>query len=183
MPPIEFVGFSGDCLIRARLTMVGDRLTDMLNSDAGYTLSGVTLESLADGHVVEIDSLPIGRADLFAVVATGPRGRADRRVQLEPHRMQLGLGPYTVLGHLHGRPGADPRSVVMARELMLPLTDATIAFTRAGELVVRDVPALIINREHVDWVVPCAGEEEYSDAPVRGIPFAFATDFSAPALR
>jgi hypothetical protein len=183
MLPIEFVGFSGDCLIHARLTMFGDRLTDMLNDQARYTLSRVRLESLADGHVFEVDSLPILRADLHAVVATGPRGTGKRRVKLEPHRMQVGLGPYTILGYLHGQPGADPRSVVLARELMLPLTDATIAFTKAGELVVRDVAALIINREHVDWIVPTAGEEQhFPDTPVRSYTLGFAKDFTGSSL-
>jgi hypothetical protein len=182
MLPIEFVGFSGDCLIHARLTMFGDRLTDMLNNQARYTLSRVKLESLADGHVFEIDSLPIVRADLHAVVATGPRGTEKRRVKLEPHRMQVGLGPYTILGKLHGQPGADPLSTVMRRDPMVPLTNATIAFTKAGEVVAQDVPAVIINRELVEWIVPTAGEDElFPDTPVRSLAINFVKDFTGTA--
>lgn len=182
MLPIEFIGFSGDCLIHARLTMFGDRLTDMLNNQARYTLSRVKLESLADGHVFEIDSLPIERADLHAVVATGPRGQEKRRVKLEPHRMQVGIGPYTILGQLHGQPGADPLKAVMRRDPMLPMTNATIAFTKAGEVVAQDVAAIIINRELVEWIVPTAGEEEhFPDTPVRSYTLGFAKDFTGSA--
>jgi hypothetical protein len=180
--PIEFIGFSGDCLIHARLTIFGDRLTDMLNEQPRYTLSRVKLESLADGHVFEIDSLPIERADLHAVVATGPRGTEKRRLKLEPHRMQVGIGPYTVLGHLHGQPGADPLKTVMRRDPMVPLTSATIAFTKAGEVVAQDVAALIINRDLVEWIVPTAGEEEhFPDTPVRSYAINFAKDFTGTA--
>jgi hypothetical protein len=168
MVPIDFIAFSGDCVIHARLTMFGDRLTDMLNSQARYTLSKVRLESLEDGHVFEIDSLPIERGDLHAVVATGPRGKEKRRVQLEPTRMQVGVGPYTILGQLHGQPGADPLVMVMKREPMVPLTNATIAFNRNGSVIAQDVPALIINRELVEWIAATPDEaEHFPDAPVR----------------
>lgn len=160
MVPIEFIGFSGDCTIHARLTMFGDRLTDMLNEQARYTLSRVQLTSLADGHVVEVDSLPIERADLHAVVATGPRGTEKRRVKLEPTRMQVGIGPYVILGQLHSAPGVDPMTSVLRREPMLPLTNATIAFTRAGQVVAEDVAAIIVNREVVEWIVPTADEAD-----------------------
>jgi len=183
MLPIDFVAFSGDCLIRARLTMFGDRLTDMLNAQPRYTLSKVHLESIEDGHVFEIDSLPIDRSDLHAVVATGPRGREKRRVALEPTRMQVGIGPYTILGQLHGQPGADPIVTVMKRDPMLPLTNATIAFTRAGAVIAQDVSALIINRELVEWIAPTADEaEHFPDTPVRS-PFALslAKDFTGTA--
>jgi len=183
MLPIDFVAFSGDCLIRARLTMFGDRLTDMLNAQPRYTLSKVKLESLEDGHVFEIDSLPIDRSDLHAVVATGPRGREKRRVALEPTRMQVGIGPYTILGQLHGQPGADPIVTVMKRDPMLPLTNATIAFNRAGNVVAQDVPALIINRELVEWIAPTADEaEHFPDTPVRS-PYglSLAKDFTGTA--
>jgi hypothetical protein len=182
MLPIEFIGFSGDCLIRARLTMFGDRLTDMLNGQLRYTLSRVKLESLGDGHVFEIDSLPIERSDLHAVAATGPRGTEKRRLRLEPHRMQVGLGPYTILGQLHGKPGTDPLAEVLQRDTMLPLTNATIAFTKAGEVVAQDVATLIINRELADWIVPTAGEEEhFPDTPVRSYTLGFAKDFTGSA--
>jgi hypothetical protein len=180
MLPIEFIAFSGDCLIHARLSMFGERLTDMLNAQPRYTLSRVRLESLHDGHVFEIDSLPIERSDLHAVVATGPRGAQKLRVELEPTRMQVGIGPYTILGQLHGRPGDDPLRTVMKRDPMLPLTNATITFARAGQVVAQDAPALIINRELVEWIAPTADEaDHFPDTPVRS-PFALnlAKDFT-----
>jgi hypothetical protein len=71
----------------------------------------------------------------------------------------------------------------MKRDLMLPLTNATIAFTRAGAVVAQDVPALIINRELVAWISPTADEaEHFPGTPVRA-PFAMslAKDFTGTA--
>ena len=70
MLPIDFVAFSGDCLIRARLTMFGDRLTDMLNAQPRYTLSRVRLDSLDDGHVFEIGST--GNVGILAFRSPSP---------------------------------------------------------------------------------------------------------------
>jgi hypothetical protein len=169
MIPIEFEGFSGDCRISGRLILFGDRLTDMLNDQDQYRITHVSLESLVDGHVVEVDSLIVDRVDLLAVVAHGPRGSDRRRVALDTVRMQVGLGPYVVAGRLHAEAGADPVANVLRRRPMVPLTHATIAYTLAGTVRVVDAETLIVNRELADWIAPTAGEaDHFPDVEVRG---------------
>jgi hypothetical protein len=183
MLPIEFHGFSGDCRITGRLTLFGDRLSDMLNDQKQYRLSKVTLESLEDGHAVEVETLVLDRTDLYVALATGPRGAGKLRLELDAVRMQVGVGPYVVAGLLHSAPGTDPLKSVMQRKPMVPLTHATIAMSVCGEIKVVDAEAVIVNRELVEWIVPTADEAEvFPDVPVRS-PFAMSLvkDFTGTA--
>jgi hypothetical protein len=183
MLPIEFNGFSGDCRITGRMTLFGDRLSDMLNDQKQFRLSKVVLESLEDGHRVEIDSIVLDRTDLYVAIATGPRGSSDLRITLDQVRMQLGIGPFVVAGRLHSLPGADPLQSVMQRQPMVPLTSATIAYSSQGEVHVVDAETLIVNRELVEWIVPVTDEaEQFPNVPVRS-PFAMSLlkDFSGSA--
>jgi hypothetical protein len=168
MLPIEFHGFSGDCRIHGRLTLFGDRLTDMLNDQSQFRISKVVLESLDDGHTVEVDSIVLERADLLVAIATGPRGIGSRRIETDWVRMQLGIGPYVVAGQLHTEPGTDPLKSALHRRAMVPFTSATVAFSVAGEVQVVDAETVIVNRELVDWIVPTADEaDHFPDVPVR----------------
>ena len=154
MQGVDLLGFAGDCTITAKVTMFGDRLTDFLNGQERFHIHKVIFESLDDGHLVAEDSVSITRDDLLAVIASGPRGSEQQRVELAETRMQLSIGPYLILGRVHTAPGIDPVSGVMQRDPMVPLTDATIAYSVAGNVVARDVGTLIVNRKLVDWIVP-----------------------------
>jgi len=156
--PIEFMGFSGDCIVYGHLELTADRLTDELNASDSFRLEGVSLEGLGDGHVVQLPELVVDQADLFAALATGPRGNEARRIRTRIVRMQLSLGPYIVLGNLHTHPGADPMISVMRRSPMVPLTNATIAFARDGFVVARDAEALLVNRNLADQIRPTGNE-------------------------
>lgn len=183
MQGVEFLGFAGDCTITGKITMFGDRLTDFLNGQERFRVHHCEFTSLEDGHVVAMDSMSIEREDLLAVVATGPRGSEDQRRKLEETRMQLSIGPYIILGHLHAAAGVDPMKSILQREPMIPLTNTTIAWTQAGETQVRDLPTIIVNRLQVEWIT--ATEEEASifpDAVVRS-PYALnlSKDFTGSA--
>ena len=67
--------------------------------------------------------MSVARDDLFAVVATGPRGAEKQRVELQTNRLQMSIGPYIILGRLHTKPGTDAMASVMKREPMIPLTN------------------------------------------------------------
>jgi hypothetical protein len=167
MRGLEFLGFAADCRIVARLTLIDERLSDMLNAQARFRLFDVTLVSLADGHEVTLPELRIDREELLAVVASGPRGIRDRRVRTEQVRMQLGLGPFTVLGQLHLPPGNDPVRSVLQRGPMMPLTNATLAYVEAGTLHALDTPAIVVNRQRADWIQPTADEAmHFPDVPI-----------------
>jgi hypothetical protein len=183
MQPIDFLGFGVDCLISGKMTMFGERLTDFLNGQERFRIHHVECESLEDGHKVVIDSISVERNDLFAVVATGPRGAEKQRKQLQTNRLQISVGPYLILGRLHINPGADPMASVLKRETMIPLTDVTIAYEMSGTFVVSDLGAIIVNRMLVDWISPTSeAQTVFPDVTVRS-PFTarMLKDFTGPA--
>ena len=183
MQGVEFQGFGSDCTIAGRITMFGERLTDFLNGQERFHLHKLEFQSLEDGHVVPLDSISIERADLLCVVGTGPRGSEKQRVRRDETRMQVAIGPYIILGRLHTRPGQDPMKSVLQREPMIPLTNATIAYTMAGVTVLRDVPTIIVNRLEVDWISATADEATlFPDVPIRS-PFVMnlTKDFTGSA--
>jgi hypothetical protein len=183
MQGVEFQAFAGDCTISGQVTMFGERLTDFLNGQERFHLHHVEFKSLEDGHVVGVDSVSIEREELLAVVGTGPRGSEKQRQPRDQMRMQLSIGPYMIMGRLHTQAGVDPMASVLHREPMIPLTSATIAFTQAGEIVMRDVPTVIVNRLLVEWLTPTADEASmFPEATVRS-PFSMSLrkDFTGPA--
>jgi hypothetical protein len=183
MQGVEFQGFAGDCTIAGQVTMFGERLTDFLNGQERFRLHHVEFTSLEDGHVVALDSVSLERDELLAVVGTGPRGSESQRVELEETRMQLAIGPYIILGRLHTQPGADPMKNVLQRETMIPLTQATIAFSVAGATIARDVSTIIVNRHQVEWIAATADEASlFPDATIRS-PFSLnlRKDFTGSA--
>ena len=149
---VDLTGFAGDCLITGRLDLRAARLTDQLNGDETLQLVDVLLEGLLDGRQVSTPTFSISRAELCAVKAGPPRGSRRLRAATEQHRLQAQLGPYTVLGRLHAPPGREAIETLAERDLMVPLTDATIAYVIADMLEVRDCPTLIINRELASWL-------------------------------
>jgi hypothetical protein len=149
---VDFTGFAGDCLLSGRLDLRAERLTDQLNAEPEVHLVDVLLEGLLDGRQVTTPTFTIRRTELCAVKAGPPRGSRRLWTATEEHRLQAQIGPYTVLGRLHAPPGSEALSSIREREVMVPLTDATIAYLIAGILEVRDCPTLIINRELASWL-------------------------------
>lgn len=178
---IEFLAYAGDCRVAGHVELEGERLSDMLNAQETVLVRDVLLESLEDGHRVEMAELLLTRDELFAVEAGGPRGLEGRRIRTLSHRLQIALGPYVVLGTLHAFPGADPLISLLRRGPMLPLTNATIATTIAGKVEVRDASTLIVNRQLADWIRPSADEHlAFPNVPILKPTFgpSLAKDFT-----
>jgi len=151
---IEFVGYAGDCRIFGRVPSLGERLTDLLNGGQRVIVRDARLESLDDGHVVCAPLAEVERDELYAVVAHGPRGAAAKRIRTAKRRIRVDLGPYVVLGNLHSPPDADPVGDVLRRDVMVPLTNATIAYARNGRAEAEDVGTIIVNRTLAEWISP-----------------------------
>jgi hypothetical protein len=173
---IDFTGFAGDCLINGKLDLRAPRLTDQLNADPLVRLVDVELEDLENAQRVTAPDFTIQRSQLCAVRVTGPRGSRALRVETMPHRLRAQIGPYTILGRLHQPPGTDPLTALEQRDLMVPLTDATIAFMVGGVLDVRDWPTLVINRELASWFRAADDERE----PILATPQAEPTRVVVP---
>ena len=56
------------------------------------------------------------------------------------------VGPYLVHGFLHAPPTASALGGLGRRPVLVALTEATIAYMRAGELVTEAVDTLLVNR-------------------------------------
>lgn len=166
---VEFTAYAGDCLVRGTLAVPdGERLTDFVNRQPEFAITNAELVSFSDGHTVTLDEVSLVRDDLFAIEAREPRGETARRIHTVRHRLELQIGPYTVLGQLHTMPGSPPLTSIGRRSTMIPLTNATIAYNDATGLHARDITTLIVNRELVDWV-----QADANDLPAfAGVPGA-----------
>jgi len=145
--PVEIRAYAADCRIAGRMVLEADRLTDLLNGTQELVIREVRLESLEDGHMVEVTEITVSRDELLAVVAPEPpRGNPSRRLRTHSTPVEADAGPYHVRGWIHGTAAADPLGAVVRRLAWLPLTDATVRYRIGGEEATEDVGILVVNR-------------------------------------
>ena len=143
---VALEAYAGDCRLFGQVDSGDGRLTDFLNASSELSIRDARLESLADGHVMETPELTVARDELYAVVASGPRGDVTRRLRTRATRVEVDLGPYQVVGAVHGTPASDPLGAVLRRAAWVPLTDVIVVYHQ-GEGPVKDaVATLVVNR-------------------------------------
>jgi hypothetical protein len=171
--PIEFVGFTSDRRITATIPLADDRLSDMLNSVSRVVLRDATVGDLTEGgpSLVGDVTLPVG--EFVVVVATGRRGSDSRRRRTSVRKVSIGLGRYVVSGLLHVDPTAgdlpqhpDPAQILAGRDILVPLTDATVAYDSADVATTETHEAILINRARATWmeIQPEIEPDEAEDA-------------------
>jgi hypothetical protein len=155
---IEFAAFTADHRLTGRLPLADDRLSDMLNSVARVVIRGAVTEAIDDGYT-EAGDVMVGCGDLWIVAASGRRGIESRRRRTSTRRVQAGLGRYVVEGDLHlpvevGRPApsGDLEELLAGRDLLVPLTDATLTFDRAGHSTAETHETVLVNRARIEWI-------------------------------
>jgi hypothetical protein len=157
--PIDFVGFTADRRITAMIPLADDRLSDMLNSVTRVVLRDAVVGDLTEeGPSLSGDvTLPVG--DLVAVVGTGRRGSEMRRRRTAVRRVSVGLGRYTVSGCLHVPPDqgdfpqhADPAAILAGRDILVPITDASITYDVAGVMTTEEHETILVNRARASWI-------------------------------
>jgi hypothetical protein len=156
---LELAGYAEDCRIFGFVDLDTDRLTDYLNAREQFELRDVLLVALEDGRASEAKSLTVERHELLAVRGSGPRGNLNRRGRTRPYPMTLQTGPYTIHGHLHGLPGADPLKALRLRRTMVPLTESWIEYRADDDAHRARVGTIIVNREMIDWIRTSTGDE------------------------
>jgi len=149
---ISFTGYTFDCTVEGDVELTRPRLSDQLNEDEYLLVLNATLRSLFDGSVVSIESMELEREAIYAIQAPDPRGATSRRVHTVRHRRGATVGPYTLLGLLHERPGVTPLGALRLRRPFVAFTEATIAYLCAGQVEMRDCETLIVNGRRVDWL-------------------------------
>ncbi len=176
---VEFAAYAEDCRIFGFLRLDAERLSDALNEHARLELSDVLVVALDDGRGREEHALIVERDELLAVRAAGPRGNPARRGRTRPYPVTLQTGPYTIHGHLHTLPGADPMQLLRRRKPMVPLTEAWIEYTAAGETHRARVGTIIVNRPLLDWIRPSRDDEVLlPDLPAETAPDPHAKDLT-----
>jgi hypothetical protein len=167
---IEFVGFTDVCRISGAISLADDRLSDMLNSVARIVVRNADVEEIDGGRMERLDvTVPTG--DFLAVAGSGRRGLESQRRRTLKRRVRMGLGRYSVSGYLHvlesahaeslnGRPDA---LLLGRRDLLVPLTEATIGYDRNGENREEAWETILINRSRVAWIE--AADDDRQEPP------------------
>jgi hypothetical protein len=132
--------------IRARIELHGDRLLDLLATGSPLDARGVQLVDLESNRVQEHAAKSIDPRRLAIVVATGPRGARQRRVETDSRPVSVTIGRYVIHGYLHAPAPADPVARVFER-VWLPLTEAILEYQGDGQIRRERFDVLLVNRE------------------------------------
>jgi hypothetical protein len=155
---IPFSAYAEDCTVTGEIALESDRLSDLLASTDEFAVGTAAFRALDDGRVVEAESADICRDDLCVIVATGPRGRAERRLWTRQYPVRLRVGPYIVLGYLHAPPTIDPiRST--DRRPILAMTSSILEYDEAGTSIRVESDALLVNSAKIQ-ALESATEED-----------------------
>jgi hypothetical protein len=155
---IPFTAYAQDCTVTAELALESDRLSDFLASTDEFEVAGPAFRALDDGRVVEADSAAICRDDLYVVVATGPRGRLERRLWTRQYPVRAKVGPYMVLGYLHAPPTIDPLRSTDRRPI-LAMTSSILEYQESGAPIRIESEALLVNSAKIDALEPASEED------------------------
>jgi len=149
---IPFIGYALGRRFIGYLESEDERFAETMNRSESVIVREAFVESFDDDTVVNLGDGEIDRSILYAVEAGSGRDEDARRIHAIRHRLQIQLGPYSVLGLLHTLPGQMPLPYLHSGGPMIPLSDATIGFVSHGSVQLRDVGSLIVNRDMLDWV-------------------------------
>ena len=157
--PVDLIAFTTDRRIQGAIPLADDRLSDMLNSVPRVVIRGAVIEDLVEGGQPEAADLTIAVGSIVAVLVAGRRGIETRRRKTELHRARVGLTRFVVSGSLHVPPGAadrlgssNPAVVLAGRDILVPLTDATITYDKADQPTTETFETILVNRAHVTWI-------------------------------
>jgi hypothetical protein len=169
--------YAADSILTARLLLVQDRVSEFLATSSPVDVRHVRITSLKDGRRLALDGLEIDRHEILLAVADNARGRASRRVATV-HRPAIALvGPYRVVGRVHGPPSTDPIEVARRRP-WIAITDAHVSYTASGATVTVDHDAVLVNPAHLGSLT--ADEDGFLEEAVKSAATAAAAE-GAPA--
>ncbi len=152
MQPIDFRGYSGDCLVHGRLDIPTEaRLTDFLNSSLVFAIHETKFYALHDGRAVEAGDQELAANELWAVEPTDT-GKTPWHADLHQEairavHVEIEMLPYTITGTLHRLRNRGPIAKSKGkRRQMVPLTDAEVRFNYMGHEITRQTPVVVFNR-------------------------------------
>ncbi|MGD0019813.1 MAG: hypothetical protein ABSD62_11205 [Candidatus Limnocylindrales bacterium] len=143
---VEMDAYAADCRVHGQIEFGEGRLSDHLNRTSELLIRDARLEGLADGHVVAMPELAIARDELCAVVVSGPRGDAARRLHTQTTHVEIEVGPYRIEGRVHGTSTSEPLGWVLRQMAWVPLTEATVMYRCGADDVSEEIATLLVNR-------------------------------------
>jgi hypothetical protein len=156
--PIDFIAFTSDRRISGRIMLSDNRLSDMLNAVPRLVIRDANVDELVEDRSPRLADVTIVIGEMLVVVGSGPRGSEQLRRGMLKRRASLGLGRFVVEGDL-GYPNdstlpesSDPAVVLANRDLLVPLTDATVTYDRSGTAVAESFETLLVNRSRAAWI-------------------------------
>jgi hypothetical protein len=157
--PVDFIAFTADRRIHGAIPLADDRLSDMLNSVPRVVIRAAMIEDLVGGGAPRTADLTIAVGSIVAVLVAGRRGIDSRRRKTQVHRARIGLTRFVVSGSLHVPVGAaehlasgDPALVLAGRDILVPLSDATITYDNADIATTEEFETILVNRAHAVWI-------------------------------
>ena len=156
--------YAADSVLTARLLIVEDRVSEFLATDRPVDVRHVRITSLRDGRRLALDALEITRDEILMAVADNVRGKASRRVATVQRPAIAQVGPYQVIGRVHGPPSTDPIELARRRP-WIAITIAHVLYTASGAPVRVDHGAVLVNLRHLGSLV--ADEDGFHDEVVR----------------
>jgi hypothetical protein len=157
--PVELIAFTADRRISGMIPLADDRLSDMLNSVPRIVMRNATVQDLVADAVPRTADVTLAVGSIVAVVATGRRGNEMRRHRTDLRLARVGVVRFVVTGSLHVPAGSidplasnDPAVVLAGRDMLVPLTDATIAYDIGRVPTTETHATILINRSHATWI-------------------------------
>ncbi|HET9852078.1 MAG TPA: hypothetical protein VFP56_06185 [Candidatus Limnocylindrales bacterium] len=155
---IPFSAYADDCTVSGELALRTDRLSDFLASTTEFEIASPEFRALDDGRTVSAESCEIERDDLCLVLATGPRGRAERRLWTRQHPVRLRVGPYVVIGYLHSPPTIDPFRTT-DRRAIVALTSSLVGLPEGDGTTWVEAAAVLVNTSKIDHLETASEED------------------------
>ena len=157
--PVELTAFAGDRRIHGAIPLADDRLSDMLNSVPRVVIRAAEVRDLTNGLPPVTTDVTLAVGSIAVVLVNGRRGIENRRRRTDVVRVRIGLDRYVVAGWLHLPAGLaldptlrHPAAVLSGRDLLVPLTEASIGYDDAGEPVTESAEAVLFNRSLATWI-------------------------------
>jgi hypothetical protein len=156
--PIDFIAFTADRRLSGRIMLADDRLSDMLNAVPRLVVRDAQVDELNEERTPRLADVTIAVGEMLVVVGSGPRGNEQLRKKWTKRRASVGIGRFVVEGDL-GHPfddalpeSSDPSVVLANRDLLVPLTDATVTYDRLGKPMTESFETVLINRSRASWI-------------------------------
>ncbi len=155
---IPFTAYAEDCTVSGELAIRTDRLSDFLASTIEFEVASPSFRAHEDGRTVTAESCAVERDDFCLILATGPRGRAERRLWTRQHPVRLRVGPYVVIGYLHSPPTIDPFRMTDRRPIVA-LTSSIVGYVAGDDTVWKEAEAVLVNTAKIDHLETASEED------------------------